>query len=155
MIERRLEDARATERLGADLAAVLPPSAVVYLYGDLGAGKTTMARGLLRAMGYSGPVKSPTYTLMEPYRTVGHSVLHLDLYRLADPEELEYLGFRDELMDDTLTLVEWPDHGAGYLPPADLVIHLRYDGECRVAQLQGVTDTGHRWLARLPVVASQ
>jgi tRNA threonylcarbamoyladenosine biosynthesis protein TsaE len=121
-----LPDADAQTAFGARLAAVLPGQFVVYLYGDLGTGKTTLARGILRGLGHLGPARSPTYTLIEPYEIGPRRVYHLDLYRLADPEELEYLGLRDLLSDEALWLVEWPERGAGLLPAADLIIAIDY-----------------------------
>ena len=121
-----LPDDAATEHFGAALAAVVKPGWTIYLYGDLGAGKTTLARAVLRALGYSGKVKSPTYTLIEPYTLPDLMVYHLDLYRLGDPEELEYIGLRDLLDTPALLLVEWPERGYGYLPPATLTVHLLY-----------------------------
>ncbi|MGB5834822.1 MAG: tRNA (adenosine(37)-N6)-threonylcarbamoyltransferase complex ATPase subunit type 1 TsaE [Thiohalocapsa sp.] len=97
---------------------------VVFLHGDLGAGKTTLVRGLLRELGHEGPVRSPTYTLIEPYETAGQLIYHLDLYRLGDPEEVEFLGLRDLLDGEGLLLVEWPERGAGVLPEADLIIQI-------------------------------
>ncbi len=134
-MELQLADAHATEALGARLAAAVPPQCVIYLHGDLGAGKTTLVRGLLRALGHQGPVPSPTYTLLEPYTIGERTVLHLDLYRLADPEELDYLGLRDYLDQSLLMLVEWPERGAGMLPGADLELRLEYVGEQRLARL--------------------
>ncbi len=116
----------AQERLGVALARILRPPAVVWLRGDLGAGKTTLVRGLVRALGYEGTVKSPSYTLLEPYRLAEVDVLHLDLYRLGDPEELEYLGLRDLLTPRALVLVEWPERGGDLLPPADLDLGLEH-----------------------------
>ncbi len=118
--------------LGARLAERLRSGSyrgVIYLCGDLGAGKTTLVRGLLRGLGYQAPVRSPTYTLIEPYEAVEPPVVHLDLYRLADPEELEYLGLRDLLERPSLILVEWPERGAGALPPADLELLIEDVGE--------------------------
>ncbi len=129
-----LADAEATEALGARLAPLLPATAVVYLRGDLGTGKTTLVRGLLMALGHQGPVKSPTYTLIEPYRLAGRAIAHCDLYRLVDPEELEYLGLRDGL-GETLLLIEWPERGAGWLPEADLIIELGYQADRRKARV--------------------
>jgi len=99
---------------------------VVFLRGDLGAGKTTLVRGLLRALGHLGSVRSPTYTLIEPYEVGDQRIHHLDLYRLGDPEELEYLGLRDLLDGEGLVLVEWPERGAGMLPEPELVIEIEH-----------------------------
>lgn len=129
-----LPDEAATLALGAVLARVLPGQACVHLEGDLGAGKTTLVRGLLRAAGHSGAVRSPTYTLVEPYAVARSDIFHLDLYRLADPEELEFIGLRD-FIDRGLLLIEWPDRGAGVLPPPDLVIQLGHEGSGRGAHL--------------------
>jgi tRNA threonylcarbamoyladenosine biosynthesis protein TsaE len=107
---------------GVPLAARLADGGVVYLSGDLGVGKTTLVRGLLRAMGHEGRVKSPSYGLVESYELEGLTVHHLDLYRLADPEEIEYLGIADLLDERNLLLVEWAEKGTGFLPPASLRI---------------------------------
>ena len=117
-----------TEAVGAELALMRPPRrdalTVVFLTGDLGAGKTTLAGGFLHALGVEGIVHSPSYNLMDVYDTNTGPVVHLDLYRMRDPSELEPLGLRDEARPGTLWLVEWPQRGEGWLPPADLVITL-------------------------------
>lgn len=131
---RYLADEAATEALGAELAERLP-AGTVFLEGDLGAGKTTLVRGWLRALGHVGAVKSPTYTIVEPYGISGKNVYHFDLYRLSDPEELEIIGGRDYFVTSSLCLVEWPARGEGALPAPDLVIRLAVDGEGRKAEL--------------------
>jgi len=134
-----LPDAEATERAGAMLArcAGLDRLRQIHLEGDLGAGKTTMVRGFLRALGHAGAVRSPTYTLIEPYEFDGLTVLHFDLYRVADPDELEYLGVREQSDARTLWLVEWPDRGAGWLPGPELVVRLSQEGGGRRLQFAG------------------
>lgn len=117
-----LADSVATEAAGAALGKALQPGdRVIYLQGNLGAGKTTLVRGLLKALGHPSRVPSPTYTLVEPYELGPYSLRHLDLYRLDDPEELAYLGIRDMA---GILLIEWPEKGRGYLPPPDLVCRL-------------------------------
>ena len=130
-----LTDSDETELLGAALGRVLPRKCLVFLYGELGAGKTTLMRGLLRAMGHKGAVKSPTYSLVEEYRFADRSVFHFDLYRLKDPEELEWLGINDYLRQQALVCIEWPEMGAGYLPPADLEIKLVYQNTGRLIEI--------------------
>ena len=122
----RAANASEQEAIGAELASVVSPPAVIFLYGNLGTGKTTLVRGILQGLGHVGKVKSPTYTLMEPYRLGERTCYHLDLYRIADPGELEFLGLRDLLDQSALLLVEWPERGQAELPPADLEIHIRY-----------------------------
>lgn len=117
-------DADAQEALGRELAVALQGRGTVYLQGDLGAGKTTLTRGVLRGYGHQGSVKSPTYTLVEPYELPNVTLYHFDLYRLTDPEELELLGIRDYCRPDTLALIEWPERGQPLLPPADLMISI-------------------------------
>lgn len=122
-----LADEAATEAFGAALAEASACRGLVTLSGDLGSGKTTLCRGLIRAAGHGGAVKSPTFTLVEPYELAGgRRILHFDLYRLEDPEELEFLGIRDYLDGDSLCLVEWPERGAPLLPPADLALRLEH-----------------------------
>lgn len=122
-----LDNESATLALGAVISAYCPKNAfTIHLEGDLGAGKTTFTRGLLRALGHSGHVKSPTYTLVEHYLLEGRTIYHFDLYRLADPEELDYIGLDDYLGHDALCLIEWPSQGGNFLPPPDLTISLQY-----------------------------
>ncbi|MBI2383882.1 MAG: tRNA (adenosine(37)-N6)-threonylcarbamoyltransferase complex ATPase subunit type 1 TsaE [Gammaproteobacteria bacterium] len=131
-----LPDAAATQALGAALAREFGDRAglVVHLHGDLGAGKTTLVRGLLRELGVGGTVRSPSYTLVEPYEARGRTVLHVDLYRLSDPAELDNLGLQDFAPDRSWWLVEWPERGGGRLPPPDLRLELSYaDGGRRAA----------------------
>jgi len=128
-----LADEAATLTLGAQLAT-LPYPQVVYLHGDLGAGKTTLVRGTLRALGYEGAVRSPTYTLLERYELGGKVIVHFDLYRLADPEELHALGLRELLEEAAMLFFEWPERGEGLLPPATLTLRFDLEGEGRRVQ---------------------
>ena len=148
-----LADADATERLAQALARTAPTPAVVHLHGDLGAGKSTLARGWLRVLGVTGAIRSPTYTLVERYPLpAGHSLtgeaLHLDLYRIGDGAELEFLGLDDA--DAVLWLVEWPERGGASLPAADLRVALAIEGDGRRCELQPMTAAGRDWLARAP-----
>lgn len=147
-----LPDAAATDVLGHALAATQPSEAMVHLRGDLGAGKSTLARAWLRALGVTGTVRSPTYTLVERYPLAATAsgpseALHLDLYRIGDPGELEFLGLDD--VEHALWLVEWPERGARALAPADLLIGLELAGDGRRCRLQAQSDIGYAWLARL------
>ena len=123
-------------QLGGRIADQFTKGGMVLLNGDLGAGKTTLVRGLLRHLGYQGIVKSPTYTLVEPYQFENRTVYHFDLYRLGDPEELEYIGGRDYWNSNALCLIEWPEKALGYLPEADLIINIHYDGEARIVEIE-------------------
>ncbi|HEY0335527.1 MAG TPA: tRNA (adenosine(37)-N6)-threonylcarbamoyltransferase complex ATPase subunit type 1 TsaE [Stenotrophomonas sp.] len=146
MIEGWLADSEATEALGAALARTRPSMAVVQLRGDLGAGKSTLARALLRALGVQGAIRSPTYTLVERYAIEGGEAWHLDLYRIGNAGELDFLGL-DEAQA-TLWLVEWPERGAGGLPPTDLIIDLAVEGEGRAFVLAPASEQGRAWLLR-------
>lgn len=140
-----LSDDHATQEFGAALARAIGDSgAIVYLQGDLGAGKTTLSRGLIRALGHVGPVKSPTYTLVEPYENFDFPLYHFDLYRLSDPEEVEFLGVDDYFEPPALCLIEWPQRGQGYLPRADIEISLAAEGDGRRITWQAITPEGDR-----------
>lgn len=143
-----LASPEATDRLGEALAATRPATAVVHLRGELGAGKSSLARAMLRALGVTGPVRSPTYTLVERYPlAAGGEALHLDLYRIGDPGELEFLGLDDA--DARLWLVEWPDRGRGALPAPDLVLSLAVEAAGRRCGLAAASPAGEAWLAVL------
>ncbi len=144
-----LPDEAATAALATRLAGALDEGLVIYLHGDLGAGKTSFARALLGAVGVGERIKSPTYSLVESYLAQGRPAWHLDLYRIADPGELEWLGL-DALSDPAaLVLVEWPERGAGALPAADLIVHLAYAGTGRDARMEPRTERGARIVSRL------
>jgi tRNA threonylcarbamoyladenosine biosynthesis protein TsaE len=147
----RLPDAAATERWGAALARTCPWNSklprAIYLKGELGAGKTTLARGLLHALGVAGPVRSPSYALLEPYALTAGTVIHVDLYRIRDAAEAEGLGLRDEYRGNSLLLIEWPERGAGVLPVPDLEVRLALSGEQRALELEALTAAGQSWKA--------
>ncbi|MCP5416391.1 MAG: tRNA (adenosine(37)-N6)-threonylcarbamoyltransferase complex ATPase subunit type 1 TsaE [Chromatiaceae bacterium] len=147
------ESQEQQELLGAVLADFIPAASIVYLTGDLGAGKTTLVRGYLRGLGYTGTVKSPTYTLIEPYMIGEHSVSHLDLYRVADAEELEYLGLRDLLQEESVLFIEWPERGEGVLPGADLTIAISYREPGRTVRITPGSKRGSAVVARLEAAA--
>ncbi|MGY0505374.1 tRNA (adenosine(37)-N6)-threonylcarbamoyltransferase complex ATPase subunit type 1 TsaE [Luteimonas sp. e5] len=144
-----LADPAATDALARRFAACAPAAAVLHLQGDLGAGKSSFARALLRALGVEGPIRSPTYTLVERYALPGgDEALHLDLYRIGDPGELEYFGIEPDLA--ALWLVEWPERGAGgSLPAVDVHIELAIEGEGRRLCARAASATGRAWLERV------
>lgn len=133
-----------TLKLGRELAEVLTRGTTLFIQGELGAGKTTLCRGILRAMGVQGAVKSPTFTLVEPYETDRYQVFHFDLYRLGDPNELEYIGVDDYFGGKHLCLVEWPERGEGFLPDYDLRIKLSLVDHGREVTIEAGTDKGRR-----------
>ncbi|MBS3804034.1 MAG: tRNA (adenosine(37)-N6)-threonylcarbamoyltransferase complex ATPase subunit type 1 TsaE [Oleiphilaceae bacterium] len=140
-----LADEAATEAFGEVLAQAIVSSGeglVLFLEGDLGMGKTTLSRGLIRGLGHEGAVKSPTYTLVEPYEHLMPVAYHFDLYRLGDPEELEYMGIRDYFEPDRVCLIEWPERGHGVLPGADLVISLERQEQGRRLRIVAKTHRG-------------
>ena len=143
-----LPDEAATLALGARLADALEPGLCIWLRGDLGAGKTTLTRGLLRGLGYQGKVKSPTYTLVESYVVSGLYLYHFDLYRFADPEEWDAAGFRDYFNSGSVCLVEWPERAEGLLPEPDWSIHLSPQESGRLAVISACTIQGTRCLDR-------
>lgn len=144
-----IADDAAMRLLGGRLARASPPGCILYLIGELGAGKSTLTRGFLQALGHAGAVRSPTYTLVEPYELGQQHLYHLDLYRLADPEELEFLGLRDWLTEDSILLVEWPQRGEGVLPAADLTVTILYAGSAREVTLSASSPKGLQILAAL------
>jgi tRNA threonylcarbamoyl adenosine modification protein YjeE len=139
-----LTSPEATAALGQALADARPPRAVLHLAGDLGAGKSTLARALLRRLGVEGPIRSPTYTLVERYGVPGGEAWHLDLYRIGDPGELEFLGL--DPGEATLWLVEWPERGMGALPAPDLRIDLEHLQTGREARVTALSPVGDAWL---------
>lgn len=150
--QRQLADESETERLGRDLAGAILASGhglTVFLEGNLGMGKTTLSRGLLRGLGHGGSVKSPTYTLVEPYEQLKPVAYHFDLYRLGDPEELEYMGIRDYFLGEDICLIEWPERGQGILPEPDLEIELSTSGIGRLAHLRAGTERGEYIISEL------
>ena len=147
MIQLQLADSDATEALGRRLAVTRPAQAVLHLQGDLGAGKSTLARALLRELGVQGAIRSPTYTLVERYPIPGGEAWHLDLYRIGDAAELDFLGLDEG--SACLWLVEWPERGAAALPPPDLVVRLAQHAHGRIVQLQAGSPAGQGWLAEL------
>ena len=144
-------DEPALVRLAGELAKAVGGGGVMYLVGPLGAGKTTFARALLTALGVGSRVKSPTYSLIESYSAGALGVQHLDLYRIADPEEIEWLGLRD-FADPQLWLIEWPERAVGAIPAADLVVRLAHASAARDMRLEPATSVGESWLMQLAVM---
>ena len=149
-----LQDEGATVALATELAAALPASTAgltLLLRGDLGTGKSTFARALIRALGHSGPVPSPTYTLVEPYDLPGGMVYHIDLYRVSAEEELRYLGWTE--LDEGFRIVEWPDRAPGIAAKADIAVELEYEEPGRRADVVALSEAGQRIVDRMPASA--
>lgn len=148
-----LHEEAGTIALGASLARTLAPGLAIYLQGDLGAGKTTLTRALLHTAGYAGHVKSPTYTLCEPYTIILESkpvnLFHFDLYRMKSPDEFLDAGFREHFNSSSICIVEWPENGDTLLPPADITIFLTVSGEGRQVELNALSEKGIQCLNRL------
>lgn len=135
--------------IGERIAAAVAPGLSVHLRGELGAGKTTLTRGIARGLGHRGAVKSPTYTLVEPYLDLATPLYHFDLYRLGDPEELEFMGIRDYFDSAALLVVEWPERGGSFLPAPDLEITIAVEGDARALRIAACSDAGVACLERL------
>jgi tRNA threonylcarbamoyladenosine biosynthesis protein TsaE len=149
-LDIKLPDPAATEALGRALAPGAGASRALYLRGELGTGKTTLVRGLLRALGHAGRVKSPTYTLVEPYELSSLHFYHFDFYRLKDRSEWEQAGFREYFNAQAMCVVEWPERAAELLRLPDLDVHLLFEGEARRAQVRAHSEAGKAWLSSLP-----
>jgi tRNA threonylcarbamoyladenosine biosynthesis protein TsaE len=152
LFEINLPDENAQVAFGGQLGIACKGEGVIFLQGTLGMGKTTLTRGILQAYGHQGAVKSPTYTLVEPYEFADKMVYHFDLYRLADPEELEYMGIRDYFSEAALCVIEWPNKGAGILPVADLELTLDKQGAGRRASVEALTVKGAAILHQLRTI---
>jgi tRNA threonylcarbamoyladenosine biosynthesis protein TsaE len=148
-LDIKLPDAGATAGLGEALSRGAGPGRVLHLRGDLGSGKTTLVRGLLRALGHAGRVKSPTYTLVEPYTLSSLNLYHFDFYRLKDRAEWLNAGFREYFNAQAMCVVEWPERAGGLMPPPDVEVQLDFDGEARLARIEARASSGAAWLSLL------
>jgi len=149
MLEVFLADEEATLQLGAQLAACLSESILIYLSGDLGAGKTTLTRAMLRALGISDHIKSPTFSMVECYERDKQPLYHIDLYRLTNPEELEYLGLQDLMGTNAIIMIEWPERAGDYLPKADVHCYLSFHKEGRLLKMEPNSDQGKKILEKV------
>ena len=148
-ITKTLPDETATRALAAQLASVIKEGAIIFLHGSLGAGKTTFTRGFLAGLGYHDKVKSPTYTLVEPYNIAGRMIFHFDFYRLKSADELEYIGIKDYFSSSSICLIEWPDKGFPYLPLPDLDCYIEFAGNERVIKMESRSSKGEVILQQL------
>jgi len=148
-ISIELKDEQSTQYVGELIAKYLQAPLICYLQGDLGVGKTRIVRAIIQSLGYVGNVKSPTYTLVEPYQLETVTAYHFDLYRLSDPEELDYLGIRDYFDEQSLCFIEWPDKGKGWLADADISISLEYLGQGRRCKITAHSKAGTILLNKL------
>lgn len=149
MLEKIANNEDEMISLGKVFGQALKKGGIVYLEGDLGAGKTTFSRGIIQGLGHSGSVKSPTYTLVEPYELADLNIYHFDLYRLADPEELEYMGIREYFGDENICLVEWPERGTGVIPDPDVKLAINHYNEGRKLIFHPCTQRGENLLEGL------
>lgn len=143
-----LQNEAQTLQFSAAMASIIAPKTVIYLFGDLGAGKTCFARGFIQALGHHGTVKSPTYTLVEEYSLAQHRIFHFDLYRLSDAEELEFIGIRDYIQSEAILLIEWPQRGEGFIPEADLLVDFKYHNNGRRVQLESNSLIGSHFIEK-------
>ena len=144
-----LKDEAETVNFGAKVASAIQGGEIIYLSGQLGAGKTTFVRGFLNALGHSGNVKSPTYTLIEPYHIDDVSIYHFDLYRINDPEELEAMGIRDYCDGESICLYEWPERGKGVAPEADIIFSLKHADSGREVKVESKSAKGEHILSHI------
>ena len=146
-----LENEAETTEIGAKVASCLKGGEIIYLKGELGTGKTTLVRGALNGFGHTGNVKSPTFTIVEPYSIDDHVIYHFDLYRLDDPEELESLGIRDYCDGQSICFFEWPEKGGDFLPDADILISLSYQNEGRALEISTFSEIGDSIIGNLSI----
>ena len=144
-----IENEEAMLSFGGKIASFIEETAVIFLYGELGVGKTTWVRGFLKGLGHQGNVKSPTYALVENYHVAKSTVYHFDFYRLDDPEELEHMGIRDYFHEKVIAMIEWPEKGMMYLPPSDLSLHMTFFEEGREIKCVGESEQGQLIIERL------
>ena len=141
-----LHNEKETEALGAKLALIVPEKALIFLEGNLGMGKTTFVRGFIKSLGYTGAVKSPTYNIVEEYKIENNLIFHFDLYRLNDPEELEWIGIDDYLHENAISFIEWPEQGVGYLGIPSIIISFESYSIGRKIDIQGIPEEHEKLL---------